>query len=157
MTGSAYGYVGDNPLNGSDPTGLAGPQNPPDEGSPEAGRPPAPPDPAVWATNDPALSNAEKQALRDKAAGVPYDTAAANSAAQKLKTGQKVRGERGFSGDSTVRRPNPFSAMPPSGEQVLNGSYVQPVVVGGIATAGILGFLWWLLDTAPAYADTCSP
>jgi RHS repeat-associated protein len=46
----------------------------------------------------PQLSEAEKQAVRDKQAGLPYDQALYNSAVRKLNTGEKYRDQRQHSG-----------------------------------------------------------
>ena len=61
-------YAGDDPVNEADPTGLA----------------PQPP----------TLSPEEKQALSDKANGLPYNKAAYNTAIRKLQQAGKYGGQR---------------------------------------------------------------
>jgi uncharacterized protein RhaS with RHS repeats len=68
QTLQAYLYVGDDPVNGSDPSGMGKPK---------------PPD----------LSPAEERAMANKDGGKPYVKADYNSAQKKLRQGGKYRGE----------------------------------------------------------------
>jgi RHS repeat-associated protein len=68
QTQQAYEYAGDDPVNGSDPSGLGKPQAP-------------------------NLNPAEERAVANKEAGQPYNKADYNSAQKKLRQGGKYRGE----------------------------------------------------------------
>ena len=114
QTEQAYLYVGDDPVDGTDPTGLA----------------PQPP----------KLSPAEEHAVEEKEAGRPYDDKLYNSAQKKLRQGGKYKGKINIQ----KRQSNYAVAVPPFQPLLLTPPQFkgfEALTVAAAATAGVVGII----------------
>ena len=115
LTDQPYQYVGGDPINGSDPSGL-GPQ-------------------------PPRLSTSEKNALFNFEHGLPYKEKVLNSALRKIQQAEKYAGKRNAQKRSSNFDWNPLpaigNALSTAGSAVWNGiSTAGKAIWDGISTAG---------------------
>ena len=133
QTNQPYVFTNDNPLNATDPLGLA----------PKPKR----------------LTPGERTAIDNKEMGMPYDKKAYNSAQKKATTNEKV----GYSPDGTVKLPSPSRGSSGSetvrrssgGSSWSTTASATASTAGRVAmVAGGVGATWWLLKIA---SPLCGP